>query len=141
MIVSAEQEIRNNNEVVSRFIVDFTNLHTWQNDVLDIALLTPEPIRNGTYVNILKKVYNHKVPYTYKVVEFIPDSKFKLKRDKPYKIEITYFIDKIEDQISKVKIREKIELKGLMILLKGFIYLSTKRKLKKCLVNLNEILG
>lgn len=141
MIVSVEQEIKNNSEIVSRFIVDFANLHTWQNDVLDITLLTPEPIRSGTYVNILKKVYNQKVPYTYKVVELIPDSKFKLKRDKPYKIEITYFIDKIDEKICKVKISEKIELNGLMILLKGFIYLTTMRKLKKCLVNLNEILG
>lgn len=140
MIVIVEKVIRKNKNTIFNYISDFTKLHTWQKDFIDVLFITPAPIKKGTYFLFTRKFFIGKISHTYEVVEFIPDSKIKLKRVEPFKSEIIYSIEMIANEVSKVKIKESIELNRLMILAYPLIKLLKKIQLNKCLTNLSKLL-
>lgn len=140
MIINVEKVIRKNKNIIFNYISDFTMLDTWQKDFIDILFITPAPIKKGTYFLFTRKFFISKISHTYEVVEFIPSSKIRLKRVEPFKSEIVYSIEMVDNDISKVKIKETIELNGLMILFYPIIKLLKKIQLNKGLTNLSKLL-
>lgn len=125
---------------VADYVFNLENSNEWLQNVNSVDWLTPPPAKVGAYLNFKTKFMGKERKYTFKVVENVPEKKLKIKRDIPFKLITTYFLEGLDEKSTKIIIRTQFELKGWMLMLVPINLFIIKSSQRKDLEKLKSIL-
>lgn len=127
-------------EMVANYIFDLNNSKKWYKNIIYADFLVPKPLCQGTKLFIQKKIFGTEFLSTYKVLECEKGRKLKLKGGYFFKNETTFFLEGLGDSETRIIIRNKSKLNGLLIPIRPLTKLILKISSQKDLSNLKAIL-
>lgn len=126
-------------EIVSEFAANPDNTPEWYVNINSVEWQTPKPITIGSLIAFKAQFLGRQLAYVYEIVEFIPGQKLVMRTaNGPFPMETTYTWETINDNLTRMTLRNKGNPSGFSKLLTPFISIMMKRANKKDLIKLKE---
>lgn len=137
--VLTEINIRRPIEIVSEFAANPDNTPEWYVNINSAEWQTQKPITIGSLIAFKAQFLGRQLAYVYEIVEFIPGQKLVMRTaNGPFPMETTYTWETINDNLTRMTLRNKGNPNGFSKLLTPFISTMMKRANKKDLIKLKE---
>jgi uncharacterized membrane protein len=139
--VSTEIIINSPIEKVAAFAADPDNATKWYVNIKEVEWKTPKPLQLGSLLAFKAQFLGKKLAYVYEVVENIPNKKFVMRTaDGPFPMETTYEWEKIDDNSTRMKLRNRGTPSGFSKLFAPFIASMMRKANNKDLIKLRSFL-
>lgn len=113
----------------------------WYQNIVSSRLMSSRPIRVGSEIAFEAKFLGKKLSYTYKVVELNPNKKLVMRTsDGPFAMETTYYWKEIDQDTTKMMLRNCGNPSGFSKFMKPFMSMMMKKENKKDLERIKDIL-
>jgi hypothetical protein len=131
---------------VAAFASDPDNATKWYVNIKSVEWRTPPPLRTGSLLAFKAEFLWKKLAYVYEVAENIPGKKFVMRTaDGPFPMETTYAWESIDENTTRMSLRNRGNPSVFSKLLSPFMSYMMKKEnnkdlalLKKVLENKNE---
>jgi uncharacterized membrane protein len=128
-------------EKVAAFASDPDNATRWYINIKAVEWKTPKPLQLGSLVAFKAKFLGKELAYTYEIVENIPNKKFIMRTaDGPFPMETTYEWEKINENLTRMKLRNRGTPSGFSKLFAPFMISMMRKANTKDLIKLRSIL-
>jgi len=93
---------------VSQYTSDPDNAPEWYVNIKSVEWKTPKQLSIGSRISFIAHFLGKKLSYTYEVIEMMIDKKFVMKTSEgPFPMETTYTWDKLNENTTKMTLRNK----------------------------------
>jgi len=128
-------------EKVAEYAVNPDNAPEWYDNIQSAIWITPKPLVIGTKIDFVAHFLGRKLAYTYEIVEFEQRKKLVMcTAEGPFPMETTYIWEKIDDNTTKMSLRNKGIPSGFSKLFAPFMAVMMKRANTKDLNKVKKIL-
>ena len=128
-------------EVVADYASNPDNAPQWYANIKSATWKTPKPLAIGSQVAFTAYFLGRKLAYTYEIVELLPRQKLVMRTaEGPFPMETTYTWTAIDDNTTKMILRNAGKPTGFSKLFAPFMASAMKRANNKDLQNIRKIL-
>lgn len=139
--VSTEILIKYPRDKVAEYAADPENATAWYVNIKSIEWKTPRPLQVGTQVAFTAQFLGKPLAYTYEIVTFIPNEKLVMRTaNGPFPMETTYHWERIDEQETRMTLRNRGTPSGFSKLLAPLMTFFMKQANQKDLKRLKYIL-
>jgi uncharacterized membrane protein len=139
--VSTEMVINRPVEAVAAFASDPDNATKWYVNIKSVTWKTPKPLTIGSQVEFTAAFLGKKLVYTYKITEFIPNSKLIMSTaNGPFPMETTYTWEKLSDKETRMILRNRGTASGFSKFFTPLMEYAMKHANRKDLRRLKSLL-
>jgi uncharacterized protein YndB with AHSA1/START domain len=139
--VVTEIQIRAPIERVAAYAADPANAPQWYANIKSAEWKTPPPLKVGAKVAFTAHFMGRKLQYTYEFIEFIPEKKLVMRTaEGPFPMETTYTWEAINEDVTKMTLRNRGNPKGFSRLFAPFMKMAMRNANNKDLKNIKQIL-
>ena len=113
----------------------------WYQNIKAADWITPQPLTVGTRIAFKARFLGRELAYTYEFVELIPGQKLVMRTaEGPFPMETTYTWEIIDDNTTRMTLRNRGVPKGFSKLLAPVMAIAMKKANQKDLKRIKEIL-
>jgi uncharacterized membrane protein len=117
------------------------NAPEWYVNIKSVEWVTKKPLAVGSKIAFKAKFLGRELAYTYEFIELIQDKKLVMKTAQgPFPMETTYTWTVIDDQSTRMTLRNRGIPSGFSKLLSPFMMMAMKKANKKDLRSIKKIL-
>jgi uncharacterized membrane protein len=128
-------------DVVADYAADPSNAPTWYENIESAELRTEPPVRTGSRVEFTARFLGRQLAYTYQITEFVPARRLVMRTaEGPFPMETTYTWQPLDDNTTRMTLRNRGEPAGFSRLATPFMTAAMKRANRKDLDKLRQIL-
>jgi uncharacterized membrane protein len=139
--VQTEVLINKPPEVVAKYAMNPDNAPLWYVNINSAKWITPQPLTIGSQIAFEAAFLGKKLSYVYEIVELIPGEKLVMRTaDGPFPMETTYEFEKLEERVTKMKLRNRGNPSGFSKILSPFMEMMMRKANKKDLKKIKEII-
>jgi uncharacterized protein YndB with AHSA1/START domain len=139
--VVTEIQIKAPIERVAAYAADPANAPQWYANIKSAEWKTPPPLKVGAKVAFTAHFMGRKLQYTYEFIEFIPEKKLVMRTaEGPFPMETTYTWEAINEDVTKMTLRNRGNPKGFSRLFAPFMKMAMRNANNKDLKNIKQIL-
>lgn len=125
---------------VSEYAANPDNAPEWYVNIISVEWQTPKKIEVGSKVAFKAAFLGKQLSYVYQIVEYVPGEKLVMRTaDGPFPMETTYTWESVDDQSTRMTLRNKGNPTGFSMMVSPFMSLMMKRANNKDL-NLIKLL-
>ena len=127
--------------LVAAYAADPSNAPAWYQNITSITWETTPPLQPGSRIAFTARFLGRQLAYTYEITEFIPDQRLVMRTSQgPFPMETTYTWQAMDDQSTRMTLRNRGEPAGFPKLVAPLMATAMKRANRKDLRNLRVIL-
>jgi len=127
--------------VVAAYAADPSNAPAWYENITSISWETTPPLQAGSRVAFTARFLGRDLAYTYQITDFAPAGRLVMRTAQgPFPMETTYTWQAIDDNSTRMTLRNRGEPAGFSKLVAPFIAMAIRRANRKDLRNLRSIL-
>jgi uncharacterized membrane protein len=139
--VITEVKIRCSHDKVSEYAANPDNAPKWYVNIHSAEWQTQKPMTIGSRIAFKAQFLGRELAYVYEIVEFIPGQKLVMRTaNGPFPMETTYTWDMIDDNLTRMTLRNKGNPTGFSKLIAPFMATMMTMANKKDLKKIKEIL-
>jgi uncharacterized membrane protein len=139
--VFTEIDIKCPIEKVSEYAANPDNAPKWYVNIDSAEWKTQKLLTIGSRIAFKAQFIGKQLAYVYEIVEFVPNKKLVMRTaDGPFPMETTYTWDAIDDNLTRMTLRNKGNPKGFSIVVAPFMSSMMKRANNKDLKKFKEVL-
>ena len=139
--VNTEIIIQQPRETVANYAMEPDNAPKWYVNIDSSEWLTPKPLQLGSQIAFKAQFLGRSLAYVYEIIELIPNEKLVMRTaDGPFLMETTYTWSMVDEQSTKMTLRNRGEPKGFSKLFAPFMARMMRRANNKDLQNIKRIL-
>ena len=128
-------------DVVAGYAADPSNAPAWYVNIESAQWQTEPPLRAGSRVAFTARFLGRHLNYTYQISEFVPDQRLVMRTAQgPFPMETTYTWQPVDDNSTKMSLRNRGEPAGFSKLATPFMAAAMRRANLKDLSKLRQIL-
>jgi uncharacterized membrane protein len=126
---------------VAAYAADPANAPAWYANISSITWETSPPLQTGSRVALTARFLGRQLAYTYEITDFIPAARLVMRTAQgPFPMETTYTWQAIDDNSTRMTLRNRGEPAGFSKLAVPFMAMAMRRANRKDLRNLKTIL-
>jgi uncharacterized membrane protein len=126
---------------VAAYAADPSNAPAWYANIESIHWQTEPPLRVGSRVAFTARFLGRQLAYTYEITEFAPAQRLVMRTAQgPFPMETTYAWQAIDDNSTRMTLRNRGEPAGFSKLAAPFMTAAMRRANRKDLASLRSIL-
>lgn len=127
--------------IVAAYAADPSNAPAWYENITSISWETTPPLQAGSRIAFTAQFLGRQLAYTYEVTEFAPAERLVMRTAQgPFPMETTYTWQAIDDNSTRMSLRNRGEPAGFSTLAAPFMAVAMRRANRKDLSNLRSIL-
>ena len=127
--------------VVADYAADPSNAPAWYENIESAELQTQQPLGAGSRVAFTARFLGRQLAYTYQITEFVPAQRLVMRTaEGPFPMETTYTWQPLDDNTTRMTLRNRGEPAGFSRLATPFMTAAMKRANRKDLDKLRRIL-
>ena len=127
--------------VVADYAADPSNAPAWYENIESAELQTQQPLGPGSRVAFTARFLGRQLAYTYQITEFAPAQRLVMRTaEGPFPMETTYTWQPLDDNTTRMTLRNRGEPAGFSRLATPFMTAAMKRANRKDLDKLRQIL-
>jgi uncharacterized membrane protein len=108
-------DINKSCNLVAQYAANPDNVPDWYVNIKSIEWKTPKPLQLGSQLAFRAEFLGKKLAYVYEVVDYIPEQKLVMRTaDGPFSMETTYTWEAIDDQTTRMTLRNIENLPGFL---------------------------
>jgi len=139
--VNTEIIIQQPRTTVANYAMEPDNAPDWYVNIDSSEWLTPKPLQLGSQIAFKAQFLGRSLAYVYEIIELIPNEKLVMRTaDGPFLMETTYTWTMVDEQSTKMTLRNRGEPKGFSKLFAPFMARMMRRANNKDLQNIKRIL-
>jgi hypothetical protein len=139
--VKTEIQIACSKNIVSDYATNPDNAPEWYENIESVKWKTPKPLVPGSRVAFVANFLGKKLSYIYEFAEVIRGEKVLMRTSEgPFPMETTYTWEEIDNNTTRMTLRNKGKPGGFSKLFAPFMSIMIKKANQKDLKNLKEIL-
>ena len=120
---------------------DPNNAPEWYVNIKSVEWRTQEILVVGSKIAFKAKFLGRQLEYVYEIIEFVPGQKLVMRTaDGPFLMETTYLWEKIDDNTTRMTLRNRGNPTGFSKLITPFMAFAMKKANQKDLKRLKEIM-
>jgi Polyketide cyclase / dehydrase and lipid transport len=139
--VLTEIKIKCPRDKVADYAADPDHAPAWYMNIKSAEWQTVKPLMLGSKIAFIAEFLGRRLEYVYEIVDYIPGQKLVMKTaDGPFPMETTYTWDSINENLTRMTLRNKGVPSGFSKIFTPFMSLMMKKANKKDLIKIKEIL-
>jgi hypothetical protein len=139
--VLTEIKIKCPRDKVADYAANPDHAPAWYMNIKSAEWQTVKPLMLGSKIAFIAEFLGRRLEYVYEIVDYIPGQKLVMKTaDGPFPMETTYTWDSINENLTRMTLRNKGVPSGFSKIFTPFMSLMMKRANKKDLIKIKEIL-
>jgi Polyketide cyclase / dehydrase and lipid transport len=139
--VMTETKISATLKSVAGFSVNPDNAPAWYVNIKSVEWKTPKPLAVGSQIAFVARFMGRKLSYVYEVANWVPGEILVMRTaDGPFPMETTYYWEAIDEETTRMKLRNRGVPTGFSKLFTPFMVFMMKRANRKDLKKLKQIL-
>ena len=139
--VKAEITIDRPIRIVAEYASNPDNAPEWYENIKSIEWKTDKSLAVGSKLAFVAEFLGKRLDYVYEVVELIPKQKMVMRTaDGPFPMETTYTWTKIDDETTKMTLRNRGNPSGFSKVVAPFMAMMMRRTNNKDLKNIKKII-
>jgi len=137
--VITEETIPRSVDVVSAYAADPTNAPEWYVNIESVVWITDPPLTVGSQVAFVARFLGRRLEYTYETVDLTPGERLVMRTaDGPFPMETTYTWSAIDDDHTRMTLRNRGVPTGFSTVLAPFLAPAMRRANRKDLAELRR---